>query len=136
MNEFSAGTQFSEGWTMTSKPSNACARTTSSDVCSPEIQATPSNCGPSGPRWRLKSWILHVRQSCLPGEFNLLTTLILAGTLLASPQADKWDIKAGMAPKSSATYDLVINVMVNGSPQSATGKFVVDMKDAPQGKPA
>ena len=65
----------------------------------------------------------------------MLTTLVLAGALLATPQADKWDIKAGMAPKVSSSYDLVINVMVNGTPQAATGKLLIDRKDVAQGKP-
>jgi hypothetical protein len=65
----------------------------------------------------------------------LLTTLVLAGAMLASPQADKWDIKAGLAPKTTASYDLAINVSAGGQDHSAAGKLVITIKDTPQGKP-
>lgn len=65
----------------------------------------------------------------------MLTTLVLAGALLATPQADKWDIKAGIAPKSTASYDLAIDVEMAGQQHNATGKLVIEIKNTPAGKP-
>lgn len=66
----------------------------------------------------------------------MLTTLVLAGAMLASPQtADKWDIKTGLAPKASAMYDVTTGVMMAGEPHTANFKLGIELKDTPAGKP-
>jgi len=70
------------------------------------------------------------------GGSNLLTTIVLAGALLASPQAgDKWDIKAGLAPKSSTTWNVTTNVVMGGDQHTATMKFLVATNDKDADKP-
>lgn len=66
----------------------------------------------------------------------MLTTLVLASALLASPQTgDKWDIKAALAPKASTTWDVTTDVMMQGQPTNATMKLVLELKDTPADKP-
>lgn len=66
----------------------------------------------------------------------MLTTLVLAGAMLASPQAgDKWDIKAALAPKASVAYDVTTDVMMMGEPHTATFKLAIELKDTPANKP-
>lgn len=60
----------------------------------------------------------------------MLTTIVLAGALLATPQAaDKWDIKAALAPKTTMKWDITTAVVQGGQEHSATWKLVLDSKD-------
>ena len=66
----------------------------------------------------------------------MLTTLILAGALLAPSQTpDKWDLKAGLAPKTSLTWHVVSNVTMGSEQHTATMKFVEETKGQDAGKP-
>jgi len=67
----------------------------------------------------------------------LLTTLVLAGALLASPrvQAEKWDIKAGLMPSASVSYSISSAVSVGGEEHTATFIYMFETKAAEQDKP-
>jgi hypothetical protein len=67
----------------------------------------------------------------------LLTAIIFAGAILTSPrtQADKWDLSAGQAPKSSVKYDVAVKVNQAGQEHTAVMKMAIDRKDAEKDKP-
>ena len=66
----------------------------------------------------------------------MLTTLVLASALLVTPQnADKWDIKAGFAPKLSTTWNVTSNVTMGADQHTATMKLEVATKDQDASKP-
>ena len=56
--------------------------------------------------------------------------------MLATPQAaDKWDLKAALAPKATTTWDLVSSVNQAGEDHTATMKLIISLKDAEKDKP-
>ena len=65
----------------------------------------------------------------------MLTTIVLAGALLATPQAEKWDIKAGLAPKATGKWSVSTDVTAGGENHTATMKLVMTVKDAEADKP-
>lgn len=65
----------------------------------------------------------------------MLSTIALIGALLVTPQADKWDLKAPLTPKTTSTWNVTIKADVGGEEHEAVMKLVSLVKETPADKP-
>src|SRR5207253_7576962 len=57
------------------------------------------------------------------------------GALLVTPQADKWDLKAPLDAKTTATWNVTIKADMGGEQHEAVMKLVSLVKETPADKP-